>query len=98
MSTPCPYRIIKGDDGLSVKVEWDVHYLTDEQIGMVRKHVADTEAENAKLRELVRDMFDGMCGYEHDCRSCEHYELHEGQRFVGECEYHKRMRELGVEV
>lgn len=54
MSTLCPYRIIKGDDGLSVKVEWDVHYLTDEQIGTVRKYVAETEAENSKLRELVR--------------------------------------------
>lgn len=53
MSTLCPYRIIKGDDGLSVKVEWDVHYLTDEQIGIVRKYVAEIEAENAKLRELL---------------------------------------------
>lgn len=43
-------------------------------------------------------MWNGMCGYEHDCRSCEHYELHEGQRLVGECQYHARMRELGVEV
>ena len=54
--------------------------------------------ENAKLRELVRDMWNGMCGYAHDCRSCEHYELYEGQRLVGECQYHARMRELGVEV
>ena len=56
MSTLCPYRIIKGDDGLSVKVEWDVHYLTDEQIGIIRKYVAEIEAENEKLRELVQDM------------------------------------------
>ena len=57
MSTPCPYRVIKGDDGLSVKVEWDMHYLTDEQIGTIRKYVAGLEAENAKLRELVRDLW-----------------------------------------
>lgn len=56
------------------------------------------EAENAKLRELVADMWNGMCGYGHDCRYCEHYELYAEQRFVGECEYHRRMRELGVEV
>lgn len=56
MSAPYPYSITKGDDGLSVKVEWDVHYLTDEQIGTVRKYVAETEAENAKLRELVRGL------------------------------------------
>lgn len=54
------------------------------------------ESENAKLRELVRDMWNGMCGYVHDCRYCEHYELYEGQRFVGKCEYHRRMTELGV--
>lgn len=53
MSTLCPYRIIKGDDGLSVKVEWDVHYLTDEQIGIVRKYVAEIEAENEKLRTFL---------------------------------------------
>ena len=53
MSTLCPYRIIKGGDGLSVKVEWDVHYLTDEQIGIVRNYVAEIGAENAKLRELM---------------------------------------------
>ena len=55
MSELCPYKIIKGDDGLSVKVEWDVHYLTDEQIGMVRKYVAEIEAENEKLREQIQD-------------------------------------------
>ena len=52
----------------------------------------------AKLRELMADMWNGMCGYVHDCRICEHYELYAGQRFVGECEYHRRMRELGVEA
>lgn len=56
------------------------------------------EDDNVKLRELVRDMWNGMCGYGHDCRFCEHYELYEGQRFVGECEYHRRLRELGIEV
>ena len=60
--------------------------------------INDLEAENAMLRELVRDMFDGMCGRGPDCRGCGHYELHEGQRFVGECEYHRRIRELGIEV
>ena len=48
----------------------------------------------ASLEELVLDMWNGMCGYGHDCRSCEHYKMHEGQRLVGECQYHIRMREL----
>ena len=83
MSTLCPYRIIKGDDGLSVKVEWDVHYLTDEQIGIVRKYVAEIEAENAKLRELVRDMVDWAYIWD-DC------DLEE--------QFADRMRELGVDA
>lgn len=47
------------------------------------------EAESAKLRELVRDMWhDGMCDcdeYRRDCSTCEYG-------------YPNRMRELGVEV
>ena len=65
MSTPCPYRVTKGDDGLSIKVEWDVHYLTDEQIGAVRKYVAETEAENARLRELVKDLLNSWDDMQH---------------------------------
>lgn len=83
MSTLCPYRIIKGDDGLSVKVEWDVHYLTDEQIGIVRKYVAEIEAENDKLRELVRDFYPFAVG-----RAAKPWLAVRRDR----------MRELGVEV
>ena len=84
MSTLCPYSIIKGDDGLSVKVEWDVHYLTDEQIGMVRKYVAEIEAENEELRELVRDIWDAY--------RCEEVAPNVAKH------WRDRMRELGVEV
>ena len=50
--------------------------------------VGQLEAENSKLRELVRDMWhDGMC--ECDERGA-----------CAECEYHyiSRARELGIEV
>ena len=105
MSTLCPYRIIKGDDGLSVKVEWDVHYLTDEQIGTVRKYVAETEAENSKLRELVRELWSCAASLAED--SVYHIEgavcgcgiscVVNGE----DCSAYKlrdRMRELGLEV
>jgi hypothetical protein len=52
------------------------------------ERLARAEADNAKLRELMRDMWrDGMC--ECDERGA-----------CAECEYHfpDRMRELGVEV
>ena len=54
----------------------------------LREGAQGLQAENAKLRELVRDMWrDGMC--ECDERGA-----------CTECEYHyiDRMRELGVEV
>lgn len=96
MSTLCPYRIIKGDDGLSVKVEWDVHYLTDEQIGTVRKYVAETEAENAELRELVRHMHTCLEHYEPgDTISCEQCPY---DNETWGCDYERLMAELGVDA
>ena len=50
------------------------------------------KAENDKLRELVRDMFDGMCDHDR-CDTCPHW-----QEGYNGCEYHAHMRELGVEV
>lgn len=50
--------------------------------------VGQLEAENAKLRELVRDMWhEGMCecGSRGKCASCEY-------------DYPTRMRERGIEV
>lgn len=51
----------------------------------------EMEAENAKLRELVRDMLRWMpCP--HPCGRCERYHYPNG------CEFELRRRELGVEV
>ena len=51
--------------------------------------------ENAKMRKLVADMWNGMCSYGHDCRRCAHWEP---ERSGHVCEYLRRMRELGIEV
>ena len=70
MSKQSPYTMTIGEDGLSVHVELDVHYITDEQLETVREHVETLERmnvllreengrlqiENDKLRELVRDV------------------------------------------
>lgn len=57
------------------------------------QHVAELEAENAKLRELVEDMaaafIHGPC-----YRWCEFKEPCNGDR----CQYRDRMRELGVDA
>jgi len=63
------------------------NYLTPEQ-AVEATLGGDLQTENAKLRELVRDMrHEGMCecGSRGKCASCEY-------------DYPTRMRELGIEV
>ena len=82
-----PFKITQSDDGLSVRCEFDAHYVSDEDAQRIMSYVNELRDENAKLRELVRDMWhDGMC--ECDERGA-----------CAECEYHfpDRMRELGVD-
>ena len=63
---------------------------TDAQMAYIEaeREVDRLQTENAKLRELVRDMWhEGMCecGSRGKCASCEY-------------DYPTRMRELGIEV
>lgn len=60
-------------------------------IWQLRDDLQQANAENAKLRELARDLWTSCPVYTADCYGCEH---HVG----GECEMPGRMRELGVEV
>ena len=58
-----------------------------DMIAHLESVLAESKAENAKLRELVRDMWhEGMCecGSRGKCASCEY-------------DYPTRMRELGLE-
>lgn len=52
--------------------------------------VGELEAENARLRELVRDMLRNIhgCTLHHSCGSCD----------FDECIYETRARELGIEM
>ena len=75
----------------------DLMALGDDQVGRrtlcdmianLESDLEDAKAENAKLRELVRDMWhEGMCecGSRGKCASCEY-------------DYPTRMRELGIEL
>lgn len=106
MSKPNPYTMTIGEDGPSVRVEWGAHYLTDEQLETVRKHVETLERmnvllreengrlqiESGKFRKLVRDMHRAICGL-----------VVLGDDYAGEyedelCALDDRMRELGVDA
>lgn len=55
---------------------------------------AKMDAENAKLRELVRDLYGFIPA---DCIDyCKHATADNGCFKIGECWYDRRMRELGV--
>lgn len=56
---------------------------------LMRDRACKAEAENAKLRELVKDFLDVPC----QCLKCEHYNYEEDR-----CDLHDRACELGVEV
>ena len=59
-----------------------------DMIAHLESDLAESKAENNKLRELVRDMWhEGMCecGSRGKCASCEY-------------DYPTRMRELGIEL
>lgn len=58
----------------------------------------ELENENAKLRELVRDMWHDIpksesCGWDMSTNTCTG-----SDECIGECSYWYRMRELGIEV
>ena len=52
-----PFKITQSDDGLSVRCEFDAHYVSDEDAQRIMSYVNELRDENAKLRELVRDMW-----------------------------------------
>lgn len=87
MSTPSPFTVTH--DGLSYRVELDVHYVSDENMQALRKYITTLNDENDKLRELVRDMWRSCPVDERDCIACD-FERD------GTCDLCDRMKELGV--
>ena len=76
------------EHGIHVRASEEVFLMTRDEARSHLLYLRELQAENAKLRELVRDMWhDGMC--ECDERGA-----------CAECEYHytDRMRELGVDA
>lgn len=62
--------------------------------GVKYKRVWEDDGENEKLRELIKDMWQGMCGNGCNCSFCNHeVEIKGGET---ECEYFLRMKELGI--
>lgn len=65
-------------------------------LSLFSERIVELGAENAKLRELVRHMHTCMEHYEMDGTiSCDRCPL---DNCVGNCDYERRMRELGVEA
>lgn len=63
----------------------------------------ELQSKNAKLRELLKDMWASMADCHDTCATCKHfedeYEAADGSfGHTGECVFLRRMQELGVEV
>lgn len=68
------FNIIKSDDGLSYRIEWDVHYITDEQIGTIVAYVGALQEENEKLRSKLEErLTDEEVVRCRDCKWCMAY-------------------------
>ena len=81
--------------------------LTTDEVAYIDQTIAELQAENERLRELVRDMWgviermDETCGDVtfSDCFDyCKHDTADDGCCKSGTCWYERRMRELGVEA
>ena len=67
-----------------------------DSLDAARREYMQLQAENAKLRELVRHMHTCMEHYEPDGSvSCDRCPL---DNDTGDCDYEQRMRGLGIEV
>lgn len=102
MSKPNPYKISISEGGRFVRYEWEANYLTDEQMETVRKHIETLQAENAKLRELVRDMnacIEALCSMVENSPGCSMCLTNQDEeKPCAAADVYCRMRELGVEV
>lgn len=67
MSEPSPFTVTK--NGLSYRIELDVHYISEAEMQMLRRYIANLNDENEKLRGLVRDY--ERCTMHADCAGCE---------------------------
>lgn len=90
-----PFKITQSDDGLSVRYEFYA-YVSEEECKCILGYIEQLEAENEKLRKLVRGLW--YCTENENKALCEGCPLGtvEGDRLALACE--KLMRELGIEV
>lgn len=100
-------KIMRSDDGLFVRYEFDAHYISDEDAKRIRGYIDQLQAENDKLRELVQKMMRFMedgdwCITCEVAKECDAQECEEQEQYEEDClmrgVFHARMRELGVEV
>ena len=83
-------------DGSSCRVEFDFHYVTEDEIRIIRRCIASLHDENAKLRELVRVM--AYCMQQgRDCDGCAANGADGAATAPSGCDWLRdRMREMGV--
>lgn len=93
-----PFELTQDPDGggMTVRISEGYVVLTRDEDDRIAKRVTELEAENVKLRELIRDMWHQSCTYDTTCEGCPRYVKHwDGTE---ECEFETRIIKLGIEV
>lgn len=104
------FEVKELSDGQRAYFAWlNAHYITDEQAERYKAELARLtnerwylQAENDRLRELVRDMMRFMEGGSEYCDSCPLVTSCDDGAYGDDCRmrgvFERRMAELGVEV
>ena len=74
-----------------------VEWVMEPMQASVLLDIADMLDENAKLRELVRDLLQPILADGFDCYGCVHEDC-DGMQYTDRCRLLDQARELGVEV
>lgn len=93
-----PFELTQDSDGggMTVRISEGYVVLTRDEDERIAKRVTELEAENVKLRKLIRDMWHQSCTYDTTCDGCPRYVKHwDGTE---ECEFETRIIKLGIEV
>lgn len=104
-----PFKITRSDDGLSVRCEFDAHYVSDEDAQRIMSYVNELQDENARLRSCLSDDAENakmIMGENANLRELVRDMWRDGmcecdeRGACAECEYGylDRMCELGIEV
>jgi len=94
MSTPHIEHFVDERGNFIYRAEFEGSFLSKDEVKELAKYVSGVLDENAKLRELVADMWFGLYCPTEPTDGCPQCPFNRD----GECFFEQRMRELGMDA